>query len=51
MLELVVFVASFFSIELTWHDKYVLDNCARCAQCCTYDGEGANPWTQKTEQP
>lgn len=23
------------SEDLSWHDKYVLDNCARCPECCT----------------
>jgi hypothetical protein len=20
--------------DLTWHDRYVMDNCARCPDCC-----------------
>jgi len=20
--------------QLTWHDRYVMDNCARCPDCC-----------------
>ena len=52
ILKLVMFVCTLFGVELSWHDKYVIDNCSRCPQCCSYSDEnGDNPWMLKTDEP